>query len=457
MVLVHVASLNGASSGGSFPRRRKSASTRLLVALFGLWAVCSTTVKLAHILHSTESNPGLHRSMMAAVAAPSSYGSPYNVTVNAAASSSSLWRSNYNVVHVIQTRFMQNQPNLVVLGQARLNLFRALTIPSIQHQTVQHFLWIVRTDPALDPTLKVQLIAALSNVSNAVLVASNANPEGFRAQSCVADITTDTLLSGSLDMVRSYHEAAARQSVLETRCDADDAVAVDFVEMIQASASMSLRQDWMVWCAENHLEWQYDSPWNDTHGLAGSSIPNPMGEQHSEPKGALLALKAGKCVTPGLTWGYTVNASRLNIPVSKHHQIQKVVPACASATSKKATGLHSKCLVKLGDDLPLALRARTPTSAGMDHILIKGQTEKSFPMEQLQRSKARNTQNTLWESLPVLFGVDASNLWSVRTYIHDNFRAIVRDALVGQCTRGHSCKDGSREVLQRLLSTSRQP
>ena len=50
------------------------------------------------------------------------------------------WRNDENVVHVIQTRFMQNQHHLLALGQARLRLFTAVTVPSMRYQTQQQFL-----------------------------------------------------------------------------------------------------------------------------------------------------------------------------------------------------------------------------------------------------------------------------------------------------------------------------
>jgi Putative rhamnosyl transferase len=364
------------------------------------------------------------------------------------------WTNDRNVVHVLQTRFMQNQPNLIALGQARLELFRALTVPSIQHQTVQQFIWIIRTDPLLHANLREQLIAAVSMVPNAVLVASNHNPEGWRCPHCISDITSDTVLVGSYDLVQSYYTAAATHVVLETRCDADDAVTVDFVELLQVSATSGLwplQNDWMVWCAENHLEWQYDSPWatnssNDT-AITDSSNDNTIA------KGALLALKAGHCITPGLTWGYAVNATRADIPVSKHQKIQKQVKPCGARIGFDGEPLQSKCLVKLGGDFPLALRARTPTSAGMEHVLISNQTEDMFPLERLQKSKFRSLQNELWSVLFVLFGVEAEDLWNVRAHIEGNLLEIARDALEGQCTKGHSCKNSSKEVLKKLLDS----
>ena len=369
---------------------------------------------------------------------------------------------NYDVVHVVQTRFMQLQPHLLHLGQARLRLFETLTVPSMAHQTEQSFLWIIRTDPDLDSSIRTPLIQLLKDLPvNVLLVASNENPEGFREGHCVADITADTVWVGSWPLLQSYHEAAATHTLLETRLDADDAVAVDFVELVQTNAAVVAAEAqppnrghfWRVWCAENHVEWQYDSPWSNNNSSSSSST-SPT------ETGALLGLRAGKCITPGLTWQYGVGVRRSQIPLSsKHHQIQKQVRACRDS-SEDETNSHddnaddSQCLSKLGGDLPLALRARTPTSAGMDHILVAHHTEKAFPMQQLQNSKWKDTQEALWESLPMLFGVRGPDLWSVRTFIHDHLAEIAQDALRGQCTKGHSCKQQSQAVLQELVAAS---
>ncbi|KAL7566396.1 hypothetical protein ACA910_011135 [Epithemia clementina (nom. ined.)] len=43
------------------------------------------------------------------------------------------WKNDYNVVHVIHTRFMQNQATLHHLAKARLELFQTFALPSIEH------------------------------------------------------------------------------------------------------------------------------------------------------------------------------------------------------------------------------------------------------------------------------------------------------------------------------------
>lgn len=375
------------------------------------------------------------------------------------------WRNDENVVHVIQTRFMQTQPQLVELGQARLRLFTAVTVPSMRYQTQQQFLWIIRTDPQLHSSILQPLMETISTLPNAILVASNRNPEGFRDSSCISDITMETLLVGSMEYLQSYYREGQTHTVLETRCDADDAIAIDFVELIQKSATSGLyplRDDWIVYCADNHMEWQYDNPWaneiddrssiNDTSN-SDTKVENPSGNNLEKERGALLVLRSGHCVTPGLTWGYSINATRRDIPVSQHNKIQKSVKPCGTRWHDTPP-LQTKCLLKLGDDFPLALRARTPTSAGMDHVFVANQTENTFPMEHLQQSKARTLQIELWNVLFLLFGVNGEDLYQVRKYVSEHFVAIARDALAGQCTKGHSCKHSSKVLLQNLINAA---
>lgn len=369
-----------------------------------------------------------------------------------------IWYNDYNIVHVVQTRFMQFQPNLITLGYARLKLFQSVTIPSIVSQTNPNFLWIIRTDPLLHQSILQQLIQTLqdtfpsddnttADVDNSsykrkmsvVLVASNDNPEGFRSEYCIHDITNATVLFGNVKIVQSYHTAAQDHTVLETRLDADDALAIQYIDNVQKSANTDLKNDWMVWCAENHMEWQYSSPWDNASKI-----------------GAIIGLKANQCITPGLTWGYTTQANRSDIPVSKHQQIFSKVPKCVRDKHHQQhgniTNRTGKCLMKLGTDkVPAALRARTPTSAGMDHVYISNHTEDKFPLEQIYKSVWRNVQSELYDALISLFGIDQDQLLSTRNYIESNLIAIVQDALDGQCTKGHSCKKGSKIVLQRLL------
>lgn len=342
---------------------------------------------------------------------------------------STAWSNGNEVVHVIQTRFMQFQPHLKALGRARLDLLLAMTFPSLQKQTTQRFLWIIRTDPDLEASIRNDLIYSLQSMPNVVLVASNKNPEGFRG--AISDITPDSVLVGSIDLVRSYHEAAETNRLLETRLDADDALASDYCETVQEQASQYLDDDsWTVWCADVHVEWQYYSPWNA-----------------SDRHGALLGIKTPQCITAGLTWGLGTQMRRSSIGIPNNHaKLHTLVPPCNNTDNRRGclARVHSK---SSAPELPMAMRGRTPTSAGMERIL-----EPASPMvKAFSKSHWRDSQPELWRALPRRFGIVANDLWKVRNNISNNLYNIAKDGLQGQCTKGHSCKEHSKEILKKLL------
>lgn len=331
----------------------------------------------------------------------------------------SLYRDDFeeedSIVHVIQTRFMQMQPNLVALANARLLLFQAFTLPSIQQQSNTRFLWIIRTDPGLNANTMERLKRLVESVPTAVLVASNQNPEGFRG-TAIDDITEKSILVGSLRLVRAFHKAAETRRLLETRLDADDALSLDFCATIQELGRTQLLSGWRIWCAERHMEWQYISPW---------------------AQGTLLGLQTGQCVTPGLTYGYAPGATRSDITIRNNHaSLHKRLTPCTD-------DLMSSCLARIGR-VPVALRARTPTSAGMERI----QNDVSLP------EAWRDAQPALWRAVPKIFGIQQDSLRRTRSELALFMPSIIQDALNGQCTKGHSCKKSSKLVLESILNAT---
>jgi Putative rhamnosyl transferase len=363
------------------------------------------------------------------------------------------WDNRYQIVHVILMRFMQSQPELLHLGQARLDLFHAITLPSIMQQTSQDFLLIIRTDPNLHPVLKESMLATLRHVPNAVLVGSNKVVEGFREVGMV-DVNETTVMSGSLALVQSYHEMAQDKThvVLETRLDADDALSLTFVEKIQRRAhkiwvvnkneeamvrvprEVADNNDWRVWCPGPHIEWRFYSPW-DSKSMTGSLIPMP-------------ATKA--CITPGLTYGFQVNAKFLDVGVRQHQLLHSHLKRCEERPTR--------CLERLsgGEEAEaVALRARAPTSAGMKdvvpRILLTNATNVIYPTKTQQHDIE---QSQLWASLPNLFGLNPASIWAMRFRMEANLPAVLADGLLGQCTAGHSCKNSSVVLLRSLLNIS---
>jgi hypothetical protein len=345
-------------------------------------------------------------------------------------STPTVWSNRYNVVHVFTSRFQQHQAELKHLAKARMELLKAITLPSLQQQSNQEFLWILRVDPHLDHETMSTLLNATKAMSNLVIHLTNENPEGFR--SIPKNAYKRLANPKSRALLESYIEAAKAHTVLESRLDADDALHVSFVEHLQRDASKQFERitgNWLIWCIENHLEWQQNSPWQVNAS-------------------AILGWKPRYCVTPGLTWGYPVNVTRGKNVVTSHHKIHKHIPKCKG---EHASQPHTQgnCLRKLVGASPMALRARTFTSAGMGNLVLEDGNGQHITAAQETHWKSK--QETLFDQIESMFGVTPASLDHVRTELGRNAHDIALDALRGQCTAGHSCKESAKEALKHLL------
>jgi hypothetical protein len=317
---------------------------------------------------------------------------------------------------------MQDQPDLVDLGMARLEIFKSFCLPSLVGQSSNDFLWIIRTDPMLNDTVKQPLLELLRPYPNFVLIASNLNPEGFRAP--FQDISPDSVWSGSYDLIREYHEAAQTRVLLESRLDADDGLHYRFVEYMQI-APLPQHGTWKVWCALTHLEWHANSPFN----------------KMKSDYGFLVGMKNSGCVTPGLTMAYGLGASRDDLPRGTHQYLHKILPPCSSDTP-------SLCLERFSLK-PGAIRARTPTSAGMAHLV-----EETNRRKYMRSSSQSQLQDKIWDGAEPIFGIDRQQIISTKHYLTQHLGAIAADNLKGQCTKGHSCKQEAKTMLKRIVNRS---
>jgi hypothetical protein len=344
------------------------------------------------------------------------------------------WQNPYGLVHVVQTRFMQLQPGLVHLARARLRLFQVFCLPLLRHSSGSSFLWMIRTDPNLDSEVLSELLELLRNSAyrssswRVLVVASNENPKFVQERP-----DRSALVWGSFQLWQSYYAASLQQhTVLETRLDADDGLSVRFVEDIQQHVHVHPLSPNVprIYCVRTHLEWEQE----------------PQSSSEYEGTGLLLGLRSKICVTPGLTYVYPPGSASGGVANSlpiKHHQIHYLLPAC------KTINTTEPCLVRLStaDDAPLAIRARSVTSAGMLRV-VHG----NYP------TKARDAriQNNAWNFLVPQFGVTRDAVTSVKVYLEGPERDhIVQEALAGQCTAGHSCKTGSKLALEYLLHQTR--
>jgi hypothetical protein len=84
--------------------------------------------------------------------------------------------NDWPLIHIVQSRFMQEQGPLEILGMARLKLFSAFCLPSMIQQSSQDFFWIIKTDPQFTKTAVFDmLVQSVRSHDNIYVVASNAN------------------------------------------------------------------------------------------------------------------------------------------------------------------------------------------------------------------------------------------------------------------------------------------
>lgn len=342
------------------------------------------------------------------------------------------WHNRYNLVHVVRTRFMQFQPKLVHLARARLNLFRVFCLPLIRDRKGDDdsFLWTIRVDPDLDQETMSELLGLLQDNKDVaspriIVIASNENPHFVHEEPSL-----ETLLWGSLELWQSYYDAAMRNiTVLETRLDADDGLSGAFVREIQQHVHRNPPAAGVprVYCVRTHLEWEQE--------------PLQSSLADSGTEGVLLGLRTRICVTPGLTYVYPpgslFNGAADRLP-AKHHHIHHTLPRCSDSVKEA-------CLVRLTGpgDVPLAIRARSITSAGMMRV-VHGNIPKTARSPELQENA--------WHYLMPQFGLTRDSVRAVKMYLEGPEKnSIVKEALEGQCTAGHSCKTGSKLALEELL------
>lgn len=342
------------------------------------------------------------------------------------------------IVHVFYTRFMQHQPDLVELGKARLELFKTFCLPTIKYQTNQQFLWVIRTDPELDPLLKDGLIQSLQGISNVAVIGSNEVRKGsidggFRSSAAISDITPESLFLGDMELIQAFYTTARDHTLLETNLDADDGLAVTFVERAQALTrtmfeNMSSKKGWLNICVGRHLEWQFYAPWDQ-----------------NTIKGSLSVGSTHVCITPGLSWATQANATPQF--TEAHHMIKRNTTACSDSDT---AGLG--CWVELPTTDPekdvMAIRARTPTSTGMSRVFT---AESTWSREEVAADISS------WPLLSgAAFDINRKSVEVAHKYLDDHLQLVVEENLRGQCTKDHSCSEGIKKKLKNILFKDNQ-
>eukprot|EP00934_Nitzschia_sp_Nitz4_P004261 Nitzschia sp. Nitz4//scaffold18_size181773//51358//52482//NITZ4_001907-RA/size181773-processed-gene-0.226-mRNA-1//-1//CDS//3329539987//4251//frame0 len=368
---------------------------------------------------------------------------------------------------------MQHQGNLTSLGLARLQLFRVFFLRSLQYQTTDNFLLVVRTDPNLSKELKLGLQEVLEEARfpRYLLLASNENPRHsqyeyfWETNHLVHNSEAYAVWGGNLTAAMEYMDYGASLHILETRLDADDGLQRRYLEVLQhhyidflsglPTTNTSLQENsppsipWKLWCAGRYVEWQYDIPksWKGNDTSVGS----------------LFSLQFSGCITAGLTIGYTPHQHPLTFPsvsIQNHESLVSTVPSCQPRHKKKREPLQQHCIGFLSLN-PSVWRARTPTSAGMLNVFWSGpgaskiaalrKKDNLFQQYNKGASKQWKHQDNLWKVVELEFATSKQHIQPLRRYMNDHIVDMIQDNLSGQCTAGHSCKNTSSNMLQLLL------
>ena len=351
------------------------------------------------------------------------------------------------ITHVIKSRFMQHQPHLKALGWARFYLLRYICFPTMVAQTSQNFYWIMATDPELDADILQATIELLQPYPNFYLVQDNqlGSPH-FVGGVDVDRLTDDQFRTGNVPQLRNAMATRDAGPYLETRLDADDGLHHQYIEHIQLEASVMLnnnkadqhdRADWSFWCTRHEMEW---------HWVGRACAIS----KDAADFGALLPSGHGKeyCATAGLTFGlanaYAINATQVDgKPVAQrpHINIYDTLKKKEVQCGEDLKGTN--CIHLVTRWKYSAIRARTPTSAGMKGV---NRQKQDFMQEW------DDQRNEMWSLMTNDFQIPREACYTAMQYIQNNLADIAQDALDGQCTSSHSCKHEAKDMLKKLMS-----
>lgn len=380
------------------------------------------------------------------------------------------------LIHIVNSRFMQDQADLVHLAEARLDLFETFCFPGMKGQTIEpegldpgrpptreqleryRFLWILKVDPDLDPAIRDRMVRLMRPYPNFFLVGSNLNfgvgvrPGSWRGGEAGAHILEErddvSVFAGSLELLKYAHLMREHKIVVETRLDADDGLPFHFLEAMANTAVHKLSPaseqhrdtedvpqrsaDWLYWCASESINWYPTAMYKGLEKANADEI-----ELEQDPGRFTIDAKGNNgapiCLTPGLSTGLAVGVSFEDMPQFGHftlmHEIKYYDGSC---------GLEDmmQCL-RVVETRPI--RSRTPTSAGMKNLKLEG----------------KPVSNTLvdkqWTYVENVFGVERDAVYKTNLHMQRNIVPILQDNYRGQCTTGHSCKRETKDTLKKMI------
>lgn len=300
-----------------------------------------------------------------------------------------------DAVHVVVSRFMQHQPNLVALGRARLKLFEIICLQSMKFQDSNNFLWLILLDPELNDELLQEMKRMVAPHSNFFLISTLQSNIRFRS------LNTSLVKSGDVNFLKRAKAAVRSKIHVYTRLDADDGLARTALRWIRTLAVAHLQVDnipkdiskgWLSFCIDGHLEWH----------------------PSETEAGTLIGVQEPFCVTSGLTYAFAPGVGFAELPTTKHNRLHDEMPTCKSINQTAC--LHRTKEIKI----PMAVRPRTATSGGM------------YGVGKDIDSNQKSFQQAYWRVLQSKFNIKRESLQEFQEYLNKNVRAIAQDNLDGQ-------------------------
>jgi hypothetical protein len=449
-------------------------------------------------------------------------------------------------LHILNTRFMQHQGNLTHLALARLELFKTFCLPTIAQQTIQlqadqqlraaaawsssssspatptsstlyPFIWIIKTDPDLEESIRDDLVALLQPHPNFFLIGSNNNfaasygtgidPGSWRGGHAGQDALNATHVMYTpkkhRHMIVKAHMLRNDKMTIETRVDADDGLPLDYLEAVQRRAVKYLSTDphqtyHSPETAPTFHEWikELEHHDNNDNGVAvaddddqvttAARLEQIQLDHDSSHHYFSKAKWMFWCIPHSISWhpsiledGFTIHntsslahtqvAGRLLLDTNKGKKIcmtpgLTVGMSVGTNDTSVPVESHYDLLHTFGrhDKSPkyncaLSKSARSCIDVLEHKRAVRSRTPTSAGLKGVGIALVKQDPLEIaqqWEYMDAVFGIPQSLATKTNFYLTQHLVAILEDNLAGQCTHGHSCKEKARLHLQHMIDAA---
>ncbi|KAG7370062.1 polysaccharide pyruvyl transferase [Nitzschia inconspicua] len=411
-------------------------------------------------------------------------------------------RYDFQIQHSVVTRFMIGQGHHPALARARFELFKAFCYPTMVHQTVQKFFWIVLIDPGISPDILQEMTFLLQMIpsQNAYLVLTNdtqwwsdgispndEKAEGYEMNllSIAEEYQQERLVirSGNtynlLDTVQILNyesqlskprsgqfppvigsEGSFEQKLIlvETLLDADDGLhrlAIEYMqkdilrrtyqqhqELQRSGTTPSLDKTWWILCVSEYLEW-YNPDLFDISAdeFAKKGISGGLVGRHKTPT---------ECISAGFTRVGYLDLTRdprkgFNFPrnsQNRHFQIHDILKPCQHDTQKH-------CYYRSLVNFPGAVRTRSVMSDNMSHLDPLASLRKKGKHMKLHI----NNSEKVWTMLANDFSITRDQALTLSQHLYKNREHILYKSENSECIPGFPCLVQNQKTITKLTNS----